>query len=63
VDGLGDILRPVRRKCLVIEEAKVSYEGAPTEQGKIMITDPSGNLIEIKAYRHPSQVLGPLADA
>ena len=26
-----------------------------------MITDPSGNLIEIKAYRHPDRVLGPVA--
>jgi len=26
-----------------------------------MIVDPSGNLIEIKAYRQPEHVLGPLA--
>jgi extradiol dioxygenase family protein len=46
----------------VVEGAMVSYEGEPIEQAKMMITDPSGNLIEIKAYRHPSHVLGPLAD-
>ena len=45
----------------VIEVAKISYEGEPIEQGKIMIADPSGNLIELKAYRHPAFVLGPLA--
>jgi extradiol dioxygenase family protein len=48
---------------LIVEAPKVSYQGEPTEQGKLMIADPSGNLIEIKAYRHPSHVLGPLPDA
>jgi len=46
---------------LIVESPTVSYEGAPDEQGKLMIVDPSGNLIEIKAYRHPNEVLGPLA--
>ncbi len=46
---------------LVMEPPTVSYEGEPTEQGKLMIVDPSGNLIEIKAYRHPYEVLGSLA--
>jgi extradiol dioxygenase family protein len=46
---------------VVVEAAKVSYSGEPIEQGKIMISDPSGNLIELKAYRHPDQVLGALA--
>jgi uncharacterized protein len=49
--------------ALIVEAATVSFAGDPTEQGKMMITDPSGNLIEIKAYRNPFQVLGPLADA
>ena len=35
--------------------------GESTEQGKWMIKDPSGNLIEIKAYRQPDKVLGSLA--
>jgi uncharacterized protein len=47
---------------LIVEPPKVSYQGEPTEQGKLMLTDPSGNLIEIKAYRHPSHVLGSLSE-
>jgi len=47
---------------LVVESPIVSYQGEPTEQGKMMIVDPSGNLIEIKAYREPGNVLGSLAD-
>jgi extradiol dioxygenase family protein len=46
---------------LIVEPPTASYEGEPVEQGKLMIRDPSGNLIELKAYRHPSEVLGPLA--
>jgi uncharacterized protein len=46
----------------VVERPLVSYAGQPTEQAKMMLTDPSGNLIEVKAYRHPDKVLGPLAD-
>jgi extradiol dioxygenase family protein len=46
----------------IVEPPTVSYEGEPNEQGKLMIVDPSGNLIEIKAYRQPGNVLGPLAD-
>ena len=47
----------------LVEVPTVSYVGEPHEQGKLMIADPSGNLIEIKAYRHPDHVLGPLAEA
>ena len=46
----------------VLEPPTISYAGEPIEQGKMMIADPSGNLIEIKAYRQPRQVLGALAD-
>lgn len=45
----------------VVEAAHISYPGEPIEQAKLMLTDPSGNLIEIKAYRHPEFVLGGLA--
>jgi extradiol dioxygenase family protein len=45
----------------LVEASRVSYAGSPTEQGKLMLSDPSGNLIELKAYRHPEAVLGPLA--
>ena len=48
-------------ESVVVEPPTISYEGQPIEQGKMMIADPSGNLIEIKAYRHPDQVLGSLA--
>ena len=50
------------RSAMVVEARKISYAGEPIEQGKMMLKDPSGNLIEIKAYRHPEEVLGPLAD-
>ncbi len=46
---------------LIVESPTISYEGEPVEQGKLMIVDPSGNLIEIKAYRQPGEVLGSLA--
>ena len=47
---------------LIVEPPTVSHEGEPIEQGKLMIVDPSGNLIEVKAYRDPASVLGSLAD-
>ena len=47
--------------CVVVEPPTVSHEGQEIEQAKLMIADPSGNLIEVKAYRHPDAVLGPLA--
>jgi len=46
---------------LIVESPTISHEGEPHEQGKLMIVDPSGNLIELKAYRRPGEVLGPLA--
>lgn len=55
VERLGD-------SALIVEPATLSYIGEPIEQGKMMIVDPSGNLIEIKAYRNPAAVLGPLAE-
>jgi uncharacterized protein len=47
----------------VVEAPTISYAGEAIEQGKMLIADPSGNLIEIKAYRHPGEVLGPLVDS
>ena len=46
----------------VVERPLVSYAGQPTEQAKMMLVDPSGNLIEVKAYRQPDKVLGSLAE-
>jgi extradiol dioxygenase family protein len=45
----------------IVEGPRVSFEGETIEQGKLMMSDPSGNLIEIKAYRNPAAVLGALA--
>lgn len=46
-----------------VEAPRISFAGELHEQGKLMIADPSGNLIEIKAYRRPELVLGALAEA
>lgn len=43
------------------EPPKISHRGTEAEQAKAMIADPSGNLIEIKAYRNPEAVLRTLA--
>jgi extradiol dioxygenase family protein len=47
----------------LVEAPRISYAGQPIEQAKLMLQDPSGNLIEVKAYRHPEKVLGVLAGA
>ncbi|WEK47563.1 MAG: VOC family protein [Candidatus Andeanibacterium colombiense] len=51
VGKLGDFAEAPRR----------DYVGTEREQAKAMVRDPSGNLIEIKAYRQPQAVLGALA--
>ena len=53
--------RLVARLAGFIEQPRVDHAGTELEQGKAMIADPSGNLIELKAYRQPAAVLGPLA--
>lgn len=45
-----------------VEPPTVSYAGERREQTKLMVADPSGNLIEIKAYRDPGHVLGAIAE-
>lgn len=40
-----------------VEPPTISFHGTECEQAKAMIRDPSGNLIEIKAYREPGTVL------
>jgi extradiol dioxygenase family protein len=47
----------------IVEAPRISYAGTSTEQAKLMLRDPSGNLIEVKAYRHPENVLGALASS
>lgn len=48
---------------IVVEAPSHSHVGEPTEQIKFMIADPSGNLIELKAYIHPEDALGIPAEA
>ncbi len=45
-----------------LERPRIDHSGTEREQAKAMIEDPSGNLIELKAYRNPSAVLGRLAE-
>lgn len=51
----------VQRLSNFFEDPRVEYSGTEREQAKAMIADPSGNLIELKAYRYPEAVLGRLA--
>jgi extradiol dioxygenase family protein len=46
-----------------VETPRKHHVGTLQEQAKAMVQDPSGNLIELKAYRHPTAVLGGLAEA
>ena len=45
-----------------VEPPRRAHEGTAHEQAKAMVRDPSGNLIELKAYRRPDAVLGALAE-
>ncbi|HYJ10653.1 MAG TPA: hypothetical protein VEX18_16640, partial [Polyangiaceae bacterium] len=38
--------------------AKIESAGTPEEHGKLYLSDPSGNIIELKAYRNVEQTLG-----
>lgn len=35
---------------------RIRYEGKPGEQATMFFQDPSGNAIEMKAFRHPGEV-------
>lgn len=37
-------------------EPHVRFAGAPGEQGTFFVSDPSGNALEFKTYRHPEHV-------
>jgi extradiol dioxygenase family protein len=56
------IAERLKASVCVVEGPAASYVGEPIEQTKLMVADPSGNLIELKAYRHPENVLGSLVD-
>lgn len=51
----------VARLSDFVEQPRIDYRDTDREQAKATVQDPSGNLIEIKAYRHPLAVLGALA--
>jgi uncharacterized protein len=50
----------VARLTGFIEGPRIEYPSTKREQAKAMVADPSGNLIELKAYRQPAAVLGQL---
>ncbi|HEV7734574.1 MAG TPA: VOC family protein [Candidatus Binatia bacterium] len=41
-----------------VREPSVVHQGTPREEGKMLLLDPSGNLIELKTYRDPRAALG-----
>ncbi len=51
----------VGRLDAFVEGPRIDFAGTGREQAKAMIADPSGNFVELKAYRNPSAVLGQLA--
>lgn len=46
----------------LVEPARIDFAGSKREQAKAMLRDPSGNLIELKAYRYPECVLSSLCE-
>ena len=59
--GWSEWERLTRELAGFVEMPCISHVGTEREQAKAMVADPSGNLIEIKAYRHTAAVLGSLA--
>lgn len=53
----------IARLTQFVEAPRIDYAGEPREQAKAMIVDPSGNFIELKAYRESETVLGVLGAA
>jgi uncharacterized protein len=54
--SLGHAL--TKHGCPLLMEPTVAHAGTEKEQGKILLVDPSDNLIEIKAYRNVSAAIG-----
>lgn len=48
----------VDQGCQLVMAPTVTHAGTEREQGKILLCDPSDNLIEIKAYRNASTAIG-----
>jgi uncharacterized protein len=42
----------------ILERAAVKMAGTNDEHAKLYLHDPSGNVIELKAYRDPQRTLG-----
>jgi uncharacterized protein len=42
--------------CAFVIAPRIRYPGEPGEQGTFFLLDPSGNAIEIKAFRRPDEV-------
>jgi len=55
--------RLIEQGCDFLMEPTVSMSGTEQEQGKLLLCDPSDNLVEIKAYRNVPAVFGPAAGA
>ena len=55
--GWSDWQSLTARLTEFVEPPVISNQDTEQEQAKAMIRDPSGNLIEIKAYRNPAAVL------
>lgn len=60
--GWSEWEKLVGRLAEFVEPPRIDHAGTDREQAKAMIRDPSGNLIELKAYRQPRAVLGALAE-
>ncbi|WP_157475077.1 VOC family protein [Lysobacter sp. Root494] len=48
----------VEQGCSFVMQPTIAHPGTENEQGKILLCDPSDNLIEIKAYRNASAAIG-----
>lgn len=55
VDSLGELLDRLETSDVRWAQPRtVDYEGTPQEQRKAKVIDPSGNVIELKAYLNPT---------
>lgn len=54
--SLGEKLQ--NKDCTFLRPPTISNSGTDQENGKMLLCDPSDNLIEIKAYRNVAAVLG-----
>ena len=46
------------RGVVFVMPPTIAHEGTPDEQGKMLLRDPSGHLVEIKAYREAPRLFG-----